>query len=174
MKRPAPDLTGQRFGMLTVVRLASHDKYIRYEVRCDCGVVKPVLSFNLVRRIIRSCGCARRMVCPNGHERAIHGQNKYGVCRECRRQNVKNWVKRNRPKRLEYRRRYYRANAARLRASAREYYLAHVDRQRCVRRRSATRYARPLVMRNLRYLADAIGVGVTGPKPFLPVGMLLP
>lgn len=59
------DLTGQKFGRLTVVSL-KHKQYRRedgcvvkttWNCACDCGGTKPVTSSNLVTGHTRSCGC---------------------------------------------------------------------------------------------------------------------
>lgn len=56
------DLTGQRFGRLTVIRLT--DERIRksavWECKCDCGNTAFVTSKNLKSGTTRSCGCLRK------------------------------------------------------------------------------------------------------------------
>lgn len=60
------DLTGQRFGRLTVVkrvesyRTHSGDTRSRYLCRCDCGEERTVLAQNLKRGKTQSCGCWRQ------------------------------------------------------------------------------------------------------------------
>ena len=54
------DLSGQRFGMLTVVRRGRDDlrnQKVTWECKCDCGTVKDVRSNDLVRGKVTSCGC---------------------------------------------------------------------------------------------------------------------
>lgn len=53
------DLTGQRFGRLSVVRLAGTDKRgeSRWECVCDCGNKSIVLSSHLRSGRTQSCGC---------------------------------------------------------------------------------------------------------------------
>jgi hypothetical protein len=64
MPRPLPDLTGQRFGRLTVLSYAGIVKggngatKSTWNVRCDCGTVAVVAHGNLANRN-QSCGCAR-------------------------------------------------------------------------------------------------------------------
>lgn len=56
------DLTGQRFGRLTVVSRAENTKYghPRWKCRCDCGNM-PVVSGNDLRRgHTESCGCLQK------------------------------------------------------------------------------------------------------------------
>src|SRR5208282_2728809 len=55
------DLTGQRFGRLVVLRRVL-GKGTRWEVRCDCGTIKPVATGNLRRNAVTSCGCRRQEV----------------------------------------------------------------------------------------------------------------
>ena len=54
------DLTGMRFGKLTVLRLAKErsDKKTRWECKCDCGNTIEVLAYSL-KTTTRSCGCDR-------------------------------------------------------------------------------------------------------------------
>lgn len=53
------DLTGQRFGRLVVVeRVKDNDcGEAKWLCRCDCGKETAVLSANLRRGLIQSCGC---------------------------------------------------------------------------------------------------------------------
>lgn len=55
------DLTGQRFGRLTVIGLKETDTRKTYWVcQCDCGNVKEARSDSLLAGSIRSCGCMKR------------------------------------------------------------------------------------------------------------------
>ena len=63
------DLTGKRFGRLTVIGRAddysvkseySFDRKITWRCLCDCGVECVVIGANLKRGATRSCGCLRR------------------------------------------------------------------------------------------------------------------
>ncbi len=55
------DLSGQRFGKLTALRVDGrcYNNVARWLCRCDCGVEKHVASSCLVAGSTRSCGCAR-------------------------------------------------------------------------------------------------------------------
>lgn len=55
------DLTGQRFGILTVIRkVGNHSSGTPiWECRCDCGNIKNIFSSNLLRGGTKSCGCTR-------------------------------------------------------------------------------------------------------------------
>lgn len=54
------DLTGQRFGRLTVIkRVADKGKQPVWECQCDCGTISYVMGSNLRKENgTRSCGCA--------------------------------------------------------------------------------------------------------------------
>lgn len=56
------DLTGQRFGFLTVMGRTEPDEkgYRRWRCRCDCGRETEVLTSNLRRSPNVSCGCRKR------------------------------------------------------------------------------------------------------------------
>lgn len=62
--RPRVDLTGNRYGLLTVVRFSGRregGKYIySWLCSCDCGVEVTVLSSHLRGGVAASCGCKRR------------------------------------------------------------------------------------------------------------------
>jgi len=54
------DLSGQRFGKLTVEGRGEDDQRnqkVTWMCRCDCGTVKPVRSNDLVKGKVSSCGC---------------------------------------------------------------------------------------------------------------------
>lgn len=53
------DITGQRFGRLTALRLAERDHNLRtrWRVRCDCGTEKDVDGAHMRYGRIKSCGC---------------------------------------------------------------------------------------------------------------------
>lgn len=53
------DLTGQRFGRLTVVRHAGKSAHgsVMWKCQCDCGKRKTIAGSSLRRGLTRSCGC---------------------------------------------------------------------------------------------------------------------
>ncbi len=55
------DLTGQKFGRLTVISRADNDQKGRTQwlCQCDCGKQKTVLSLNLISGNTKSCGCIK-------------------------------------------------------------------------------------------------------------------
>src|SRR5258708_2810752 len=61
------DLTGERFGRLTVLAFAGNACEGKRQApvgmwmcRCECGTEKPIKGANLYRGLIQSCGCFRR------------------------------------------------------------------------------------------------------------------
>ena len=56
------DLTGQRFGKLTVLRRAENDNTgkAQWTCRCDCGRLCVVRAYKLKNGQTRSCGCERK------------------------------------------------------------------------------------------------------------------
>lgn len=56
------DLTGQKFGRLTVLRYAgaATNGNARWECRCDCGALAVVDGYRLRKGMTTSCGCYRR------------------------------------------------------------------------------------------------------------------
>ena len=55
----AKDITGQRFGMLTVMKRAGTNKHRKalWICKCDCGRTTVVSSVDLVTGNTKSCGC---------------------------------------------------------------------------------------------------------------------
>ena len=63
------DLTGQRFGKLTVTALyKSPKKKTMWTCKCDCGSTTLAQGGNLKNGHTSSCGCGR-----NGHNKITHG-----------------------------------------------------------------------------------------------------
>lgn len=55
------DLTGQKFGLLTVLERAENaGKQTRWLCKCECGKEKIVYTTNLRRGLTTSCGCYRK------------------------------------------------------------------------------------------------------------------
>ena len=66
------NLTGRKFGRLTVVSLVGPDQHgcIVWKCQCECGVEKNFIAGNL-RKKSRSCGCLRKEV--TRENRTTHG-----------------------------------------------------------------------------------------------------
>lgn len=59
--RRVVDLTGQRFGKLTVIAAGRYDDGITWDCKCDCGQVINVRESNSLNSgNVRSCGCIRK------------------------------------------------------------------------------------------------------------------
>ena len=62
------DLIGKRFGSLTVLEFAGKNGCdYRYRCKCDCGTLKEVNKYNLLRGDVKSCGCKRAYNKREGH-----------------------------------------------------------------------------------------------------------
>lgn len=75
----AKDITGQRFGMLTVTKRAGTNKYRKalWKCKCDCGKTKIVSSVDLVTGNTKSCGClGKNYAKRNLLEGGFYGKNK--------------------------------------------------------------------------------------------------
>lgn len=83
MRQKIRDLSGNRFGMLTVNKFFKKDVsggYIRYlwECLCDCGNIKIVDRCSLAKGDTRSCGCMQKEKC-NSIKHGLSGHRLYGV-----------------------------------------------------------------------------------------------
>lgn len=59
-KKPAHnfiDLTGTRFGRLTVIEVSERGKPVKWMCLCDCGNQKSIAGYRLKNRQTQSCGC---------------------------------------------------------------------------------------------------------------------
>lgn len=70
------DLTGQRFGRLTVIERAGNDNNgsPKWKCKCDCGVKKVVYGSSLRKGETRSCGCLAREL--SSERKKTHGLSK--------------------------------------------------------------------------------------------------
>lgn len=56
------DLTGKRFGNLTVIKREKNENgYVRWKCRCDCGKETVVRAGNLTSGAVKSCGCLKHV-----------------------------------------------------------------------------------------------------------------
>ena len=67
------DLTGRKFGRLTVIAVAERGSPsgVAWTCRCDCGNEKTARGYHLKRGSVRSCGCLATEV--NGKAALKHG-----------------------------------------------------------------------------------------------------
>ena len=72
----AIDLTGRRFGRLTVLRFACrHAASILWHCRCDCGQESVIYGSNLRNGFTSSCGCLQRELSQRHHTK--HGGSRH-------------------------------------------------------------------------------------------------
>lgn len=70
------DLTGKRFGMLTILSRAENAPggKTRWNCQCDCGAVATIRGADMRNGKIKSCGCMRREIAAKqGKKNATHG-----------------------------------------------------------------------------------------------------
>lgn len=69
------DLTGQRFGRLTVIEYTPQrkDNCVVWKCQCDCGNIAYINSHQL-RRGTQSCGCLQKEAASKTRAKDIHGQ----------------------------------------------------------------------------------------------------
>lgn len=98
------DLTGERFGRLTVIQPEGKNRHGSYMwlCRCDCGTMKVLNSSELRRGNVNSCGClsrelARERLTKHGYSRTrIYSEWKKmnGRCRDDNSYNTLKYAKR--------------------------------------------------------------------------------
>jgi hypothetical protein len=68
------DITGKKYGMLTVIRRAENapNGIVRWECKCDCGNVVIVRGGNLKNGSVKSCGC---LINISNKSRSKHGMS---------------------------------------------------------------------------------------------------
>ena len=60
-KKAPSDLTGLKFGRLTVLEKAGTDgKSSYWKCKCDCGTILKVVRYDLVSGHTQSCGCLQK------------------------------------------------------------------------------------------------------------------
>ena len=69
------DITGQKFGRLTVIKRVPNQRVAttRWLCRCECGKIKEFDKNNLVNGHTASCGCYSREIITNNKYRESHG-----------------------------------------------------------------------------------------------------
>ena len=81
------DLTGRRFGRLTVIgRSQNPSTFVIWEVHCDCGQIRHVRSSKLTRGEHISCGCLRNERRMEHNKRCvvpiIDGKKRCSTCKD--------------------------------------------------------------------------------------------
>ena len=95
--KPKEDLTGKRFGRLTVLRYKRGKKGFLWECKCDCGKQITTRSARLKNGQTKSCGCYARYISSQGNK--THGLSKTriyriwtGIKKRCLNPNSKEYV----------------------------------------------------------------------------------
>lgn len=72
-KKARIDISGQKFGMLTAVRIVgtTKDGHLLWEFKCDCGSVIARAAGSVKNGSIRTCGCQRQKL--NAESKTTHG-----------------------------------------------------------------------------------------------------
>lgn len=67
-KQTAVDLTGQKYGKLTVLRSTEERRgtSVVWKCKCDCGKIHYASSHDLRNGLVKSCGCGRGKINPTG------------------------------------------------------------------------------------------------------------
>ena len=102
MGRAIKDITGQRFGHLTVIKRAKQKTSncnAYWHVVCDCGTERVVRGDNLRRYLVTSCGCTKEIV-PDSEKECHNCKHRYNTvstdhCASCKQEYNKpptNWA----------------------------------------------------------------------------------
>lgn len=79
------DLTGQKFGRLTVIkRVSPIGQKVRWLCRCDCGNLKDIAAFELTSGNTKSCGCLQDEARHRRRNPDGRGTRLYGVWKSMR------------------------------------------------------------------------------------------
>ncbi len=96
MPMPIIDLTGRKFGYLTVLKRLGASTKPQWLCRCDCGNLTVKRGHNLRRGAVKSCGCATRALISAA--RTTHGMTGHrlenirrGMLARCHNPNSKDY-----------------------------------------------------------------------------------
>lgn len=74
------DISGSKFGRLTVIEFSHKDKYGHsyWTCRCECGNTKTIYGVSLICGDTKSCGCLRKSLLSerNTKTKTIHGESR--------------------------------------------------------------------------------------------------
>lgn len=81
---PAPrDITNKRFNNLVAIEKApSRGGHTYWRFRCDCGKEKEIMTSNVIRGAIKSCGC-HKAYAANNYFNVQHSDNNIRKCKIC-------------------------------------------------------------------------------------------
>lgn len=68
------DLTGQRFGYLTVIERYGNDQPTKWKCQCDCGKETIVLGQSLLKQLTLSCGCYQKVQTSKSNKKDLTNQ----------------------------------------------------------------------------------------------------
>lgn len=95
IKQPKIDLTGKKFGRLTVLEYAGN---LKWKCQCECGTIKIIYGEALRIGATISCGCYQKEIASNLHNNLIHGKTGtrlyyiwHNIKCRCYRKNDKNY-----------------------------------------------------------------------------------
>lgn len=89
-KRGFDDISGKRFGLLTVVKRAIGNptnlkhRGVYWECLCDCGTTYFTYAYNLKKRKLANCGCTRKFVLATRLGKPANNRRKFGEARAYR------------------------------------------------------------------------------------------
>lgn len=96
---PAIDLTGKKFGMLTVIKRVKNNKWKKsvWFCKCECGTEKNIIAGDLVKGATKSCGCLSAKMAKD--RLTTHGYSNHSLyavwssmTSRCRNENDKQYV----------------------------------------------------------------------------------
>lgn len=90
------DITGEKFGLLTVIGRGenSKDGHVRWNCVCDCGKIKitPVSAQDLKKGAVTSCGCIhKKSISKHGYSKERLYQTWYDMIKRCENPNATNY-----------------------------------------------------------------------------------
>jgi hypothetical protein len=71
---------GDCFGRLTIIRVAEKGKGRRFVCKCNCGNIKTVYGWCLIKGSTRSCGCYQKKVAARCIVALNVARTKHGLC----------------------------------------------------------------------------------------------
>lgn len=80
-KLPPKDITGNRYGQLTVLKYKGRNSksHQLWECKCDCGEIVTVTKSHLTQGVTKSCGCLKYNLSLNGCSNRASATKSFGV-----------------------------------------------------------------------------------------------
>lgn len=78
-RKTCVDISGKKFGRLTAIKNIGHDKYRKFTwlFKCDCGNLKEISTYLVIRGDIKSCGCLQKEMIINQRGKNNHNYKGY-------------------------------------------------------------------------------------------------